>query len=98
MANYKDPDISKVSLMAALYNCMEVAQRAMRRVSELEKRTGYGPGGDVTAGWAPVLIDADGDATLKKPEHLECDLVLGAVGGCNVVDSVVIPEPEEQEE
>jgi len=97
MSNYKDNDTAKVSTMAALYNVMEVAQLALRRVAALEKAIGQGSGVAATKGWAPVLIDVDGDATLQKPEHLDCDLIVAGVGGCATVETVDIPEPDDTE-
>jgi len=82
---YKTADKDLIFTMATTYNTRQQAYDLAR-------------GCTITERWAVPQQDVDGDWTLQKPDHLFCDDVLEANGGCVVVDDPEFPEPEEPTE
>ena len=94
MAYYKDPDRSKIALLAALYDCQQMISELAARVVELE--TNSHPQKKpvwVTRHWSKPKQAVDGDWVLPKPSTLECSAT-GVVGDCEVVESVELPDAE----
>mgnify|MGYP001355096775 FL=1 len=92
MSYYKEDNKEKIALMAALYDSQQMCVELGERLSRLEKQLGTGPGVFVTRHWAKPHQDADGDWVLRKPNHLECQSVADAVGGCETVEEIVLPD------
>jgi len=78
---YKSSDKELIFAMATICNTRQQALSAAR-------------GDTGTKRWAVPQQDVDGDWTLQKPDHIYCDDILEANGGCAVVDSVTLPEPD----